>query len=118
MDHSNFIAEVDSYSKIDPMPTLSNLSALTGIPVEKLVRYVLVKWAASGSEALLAMRPIVFQQMQDHVARAEREGTADAKLRAYEALRQIVAWLSAGTESTGPVDEDHVERQQRDADRG
>lgn len=95
MDHANFIAEVDSYSKIDPMPTISNLSALTGIPVEKLVRYVLVKWAASGSEALLAMRPIVFQQMLDHVADAEREGTDQAKIRAYEALRKMISWLSA-----------------------
>ena len=116
MDHANFIAEVESYSKTDPMPTLRNLSASTGIPVEKLVRYVLVKWAASGSEALLAMRPIVFQQMQDHVALAEREGTAEAKLRAYEALRQIVSWLNAGTESTGPIDEDHVKHQRGDRD--
>lgn len=116
MDHTNFIAEVDSYSKTDPMPTLQNLSASTGIPVERLVRYVLVKWAASGSEALLAMRPIVFQQMQDHVARAEREGTAEAKLRAYEALRQIVNWLTAGSESARPVNEDHVKHQRSDAD--
>ncbi len=111
MDHSNFIAEVDNYSKVDPMPTLRNLSASTGVPVEKLVRYVLVKWAASGSEALLAMTPIVFQQMRDHVAGAEREGTEEAKLRAYEALRKIVSWLNAGVESTGPVDKDHVEHQ-------
>ncbi|MDQ6700937.1 MAG: DUF6027 family protein [Acidobacteriota bacterium] len=100
------------------MPTLSNLSALTGVPVEKLVRYVLVKWTASGSEALLAMRPIVFQQMQDHVARAEREGTDNAKLGAYEALRKMISWLNAGTESTRPVHEDHVEHQNKDADRG
>ena len=46
-------------------------------------------------EALLAMRPIVFQQMLDHVARAEREGTDDAKLRAYEALRKMISWLGA-----------------------
>ncbi len=101
MDHTNFIAEVDSYSKIDPMPTILNLSLLTGIPVEKLVRYVLVKWAASGSEALLAMRPIVFQQMLDHVARAEQEGTDQAKIRAYEALRKMISWLGAGTDQPG-----------------
>ena len=96
MDHTNFIAEVDSYSKIDPMPTLQNLSALTGIPVEKLVRYVLVKWAASGSEALLAMRPIVFEQMRQHVARAEEIATDEARLQAYAALRAMVSWLEAG----------------------
>ena len=53
--HANFRADVECYTKTDPMPTLRKLSASTDIPVETLVRYVLVKWAASGSEALLAM---------------------------------------------------------------
>ena len=111
MDHANFIAEVEAYSKTDPMPTLRNLSASTGIPVDKLVRYVLVKWASSGSEALLAMRPIVFQQMQAHVARAEEAGTDEAKLRAYDALRGMILWLAAGS---GPVEKDHVEHEDED----
>ncbi len=96
MDHANFIAEVEAYSKTDPMPTLRNLSAATGVPVDTLVRYVLVKWAASGSEALLAMRPIVFQQMQAHVARAEEAGTVEAKVLAYDALRGMISWLGGG----------------------
>ncbi len=85
------------YTAADPMPTLHNLSSLTGVPVDQLIRYVLVKYAASGSDALLALDPIVFRQMRDHVAQAEAEGTDEARLRAYEALRQMIAWLgSAG----------------------
>jgi dihydrofolate synthase / folylpolyglutamate synthase len=91
--HANFRAEVACYSAADPMPTLENLSRLTGIPVERLIRYVLVKYAASGSDALLTMDPIVFRQMRDQISRAEAEGSDGAKLRAYEALKEIVAWL-------------------------
>ena len=75
------------------MPTLENLSRGTGIPVECLVRYVLVKWAASGPDAVLAMEPIVFRQMRDHVEVAEADGSEAAKLRAYEALRAMIGWL-------------------------
>jgi hypothetical protein len=94
--HANFKAEVANYTTADPLPTLARLSAGTGIPVASLIRYVLVKWASSGSEAMLAMGPIVFQQMQEIVDRAEREGSDEARLHAFNALKQIVAWLSAG----------------------
>ena len=93
--HANFKADVACYTAVDPIPTLENLSKGTGIPVECLVRYVLVKYAASGSDALLAMEPIVFRQMRDHVMAAEEAGTGEAKLRAYESLKQMIAWLSA-----------------------
>jgi dihydrofolate synthase/folylpolyglutamate synthase len=91
--HANFKAEVAGYTAADPMPTLENLSRLTGIPVERLIRYVLVKYAASGPDALLSMDPIVFRQMRDQVNRAEEDGTDAAKLRAWEALKQIISWL-------------------------
>lgn len=91
--HANFKAEVALYSAADPTQTLENLSRSTGIPVPSLIRYVLVKYVVSGSEALMAMTPIVFRQMQEQVERAEDAGTDVARLKAYEALRQIVAWL-------------------------
>ncbi|MBI3361661.1 MAG: hypothetical protein HY023_11195 [Chloroflexi bacterium] len=94
--HANFKAEVALYSTVDPLPTLENLSRDTGIPVPSLIRYVLVKYAASGSDALLAMTPIVLRQMEQHVERAESAGTDAARLEAYEALRQMIAWLRAG----------------------
>lgn len=75
------------------MPAIENLSKGTGIPVDCLVRYVLVKYAASGSEAVMAMEPIVFRQMREHVERAEGDGSDSAKLKAYEALKQMIAWL-------------------------
>jgi hypothetical protein len=91
--HANFRAEVACYTSADPYPTIDNLSKLTGIPADQLIRYVLVKYAASASDALLAMDPIVFRQMREHIARAEQEGTENARLTAYEALKQIVSWL-------------------------
>ncbi len=86
-----------AYTVHDPVPTLEVLSQDTGIPVPCLVRYVLVKYAASGSDALLAMTPIVLRQMQDQLAQAEAAGTDAARLRAYAALRQIIGWLAQGT---------------------
>ena len=91
--HANFKAEVALYSQMDPLPTLENLSRATGVPVPSLVRYVLVKYAASGSDALLAMTPVVLRQMQEQIDKAESAGTDAARLDAYQALRQIVAWL-------------------------
>ncbi len=93
--HANFKAEVALYSQADPLPTLENLSRATGVPVPCLVRYILVKYAASGADALLSMTPIVFRQMEQQIQAAETAGTDTARLQAYEALRQIVTWLKA-----------------------
>lgn len=94
--HANFKADVSHYTVIDPLPTLEGLSRHTGIPVPCLVRYVLVKYAASNADMLLAMGPLALEQMRGHVARAEAAGTDSARLEAYEALRQMVSWLGAG----------------------
>ncbi len=48
--HANFKADVALYSQMDPLPTLENLSAATGVPIPSLVRYVLVKYAASAAD--------------------------------------------------------------------
>ena len=96
--HANFKAEVTNHTVVDPLPALENLSRATGIPTPCLIRYVLVKWAASGAEALLAMPPLVFTQMQRHIEQAEAEDTDDARLKAYEALRQMVDWLRMAEE--------------------
>ena len=95
--HARFKAEVACYSVADPLPTLENLSKSTSIPVGCLIRYVLVKYAASGSEALLAMEPIVFRQMRAHVEKAEANGSDAAKIEAYAALKEMIAWLGAGS---------------------
>lgn len=95
--HANFKAEVAQYSEIDPLPTLENLSIDTGIPVPSLVRYILVKYTVSGAEALLAMTPFVFRQMEQHIEKAETAGTDAARLAAYESLRQMIGWLKLDT---------------------
>jgi len=92
--HANFRSEVDCYAAADPMPAMRNLSALTGVSIDRLTRYVLVKYAASAADALLSLDPIVFRQMRGHVEQAEREGSDEARLRAYEALKQMVEWLA------------------------
>ncbi|MAT97311.1 MAG: hypothetical protein CL608_09230 [Anaerolineaceae bacterium] len=94
--HANFKEEVALYSVVDPLPTLENLSKDTGIPVPALIRYILVKYTASGSDAVLAMTPYVLRQMQDHFDEAETANTIEARLKAYEALRQMVHWLTIG----------------------
>ena len=91
--HANFRAEVECYAAADPMPAIENLSTLTGVGIDRLIRYVLVKYAASAADALLSLDPIVFRQMREHVAHAESEGTDVARLKAYEALKQMIAWL-------------------------
>ena len=96
--HANFKADVALYTVADPLPTLENLSLATGIPVACLVRYVLVKYAASGADALLTMTPIVLQQMEQHIEKAEAADTDAARLEAYAALRQMVTWLKIGAE--------------------
>ena len=78
---ANFKSEVACYTTADPLPTLENLSRDTGIPVGCLARYILVKWTASGSEALMAMGPIVLTQMQQQIDEAETAGTDEARLR-------------------------------------
>jgi hypothetical protein len=94
--HANFKADVAQYTLVDPLPTLEGLSQATGVPIPCLVRYVLVKYAASNADALLAMGPLVLHQMEQHITAAEAAGTDQARLNAYESLRQMVAWLQAG----------------------
>ena len=94
--HANFKADVAHYTVVDPLPTMEGLSQTTGIPVPCLIRYVLVKYAASNADALLTMGPLVIHQMEQQIAAAEADGRDEARLKAYEALRQIVSWLRAG----------------------
>jgi hypothetical protein len=42
------------------------------------------------------MGPIVLTQMQQQIEEAEAANTGEARLKAYQALRQIVSWLAMG----------------------
>ena len=90
---ANFKDEVANYSRVDPMTTLDNMSRNLDIPVGALARYILVKWAASGSEGLMEIGPIVVRQMQDLVDKAETLDSDEARLEAFHALKQIISWL-------------------------
>lgn len=90
---ANFKAQVAEYSRNDPLPTLATLSGNTGIPVDALVRYILVRWAAEGSETLLALGPRTVERLAAVVEQAEADGSDEAKLQAFDTLRSIISWL-------------------------
>ena len=92
---ANFKRQVAEHTRADPSGTLENLSRQTGIPVEALARYAIVQWASEGSEALLALGPRLVERLWAVIEGAEEEGTAAARLDAYEQLRQMVSWLRA-----------------------
>ena len=90
---ANFKAHVAEYSRNDPLPTLEQLSRNTGISVGALARYILVRWAAEGSEALMAIGPQTVVRMERVAAEAEADGSDEAKLRAFDTLRSMLSWL-------------------------
>ena len=90
---ANLKSDVALYTKLDPLTTLTTLSTNTGIPVGALVRYILARWASAGSEALLAAGPSVVERMWQTIEAAESADTTEARLEAYDVLRQIVSWL-------------------------
>ncbi len=91
--NADFRSKVAEYSRLDPLPTLENLSKSTGIPVGSLARFVLVRYCTSGSDALLEMGPRVVRQMDDIIKQAEETNTDAARIDAYRALKTIVSWL-------------------------
>jgi len=99
---ANFKADVALYTMLDPLTTIEVLSNSTGIPVGALVRYVLARWASAGSESLLSAGPSVIERMSATFADAEQSDTTEARLAAYEIVRQMVAWLRV------PLDEPPV----------
>lgn len=95
---ASFREVVAEYSVIDPVPTLEELGRRKGIPVGALVAFVLARYCASGSEALLYTGPVVVRQMEEIVRKAETTGTDAARLDAYRALAAIVSWLKVPLE--------------------
>ena len=86
--HREFASRTAAARLVDPMPTFENLSAETGVPVDELVHYALVRWVSAGSEALLSIAPPVLDEL---ASAREREDWA--------AVAGIVDWLVAGREA-------------------
>ncbi len=88
-------ADVTAYGHVDPLSTVRGLSEASGIPVGALVGYVLARWAAGGSEALLELGTSGVDHLVRLVEDAEVADTDEARLVAYHAVRGVVDWLRA-----------------------
>lgn len=91
---AGFRSMVAMFSGIDPMPTLERLGRKKDIPVGALARFILARYAASGSEALMEIGPRVVGQMNEMVQKAEAEDSDAARLEAYQSLKGIISWLN------------------------
>ncbi|MBS3942283.1 MAG: hypothetical protein KG028_15095 [Actinobacteria bacterium] len=92
-------ADVAAYGHLDPLQTLRGLSESSGLPLGALARYVLARWASGGNEAVLELGVSGVDHLARLVAEAEAEGTDEARLAAYEGMREIITWLRAGDEA-------------------
>jgi hypothetical protein len=90
---ANFKRDVALYARVDPLSTIRNLGAALDIPVGALCHYVLAKWATEGSGGLLELGPRMVRRLAAICAEADRTGTDEARLAAYDQLRGLVAWL-------------------------
>jgi hypothetical protein len=84
-EHREFARQAEAARLVDPMPTFESLSAATGVPVDVLVHFALVRWASAGAEALLAIEP---QVLHDLIAARRRED--------WPAVAGMIDWLEAG----------------------
>ncbi len=84
-EHREFARRAEDALVVDPMPTFSALSGVTGVPVDTLVHFALVRWVSAGSEALLAVEPQVLHDLVDARRRED-----------WDAVAGIVDWLDAG----------------------
>ena len=84
-EHREFARRAEEALVMDPMPTFAALSSATGVPVDTLVHYALVRWVSAGSEALLSIEP---QALRELVEARHRED--------WPAVAGIIDWLEAG----------------------
>jgi hypothetical protein len=92
---ANFKSEVALYGRLDPLVTIRGMSRNVGIPVGAIVRYVLARWATSGSAGLLEVGPEMVQRLWEPIARAEEADDDEQRLAAYHQVRQMLSWLKA-----------------------
>ena len=84
-EHREFARRANQSLAVDPGPTFANLSRETGVPVEVLEHYALVRWVSAGAEALLSIEP---QALRDLVDARRRED--------WTAVAGIIDWLESG----------------------
>jgi hypothetical protein len=84
-EHDDFVAQVAAAQLQDPDATFQALSEFTGVPVDHLKRYALVKFVSAGSEAILACGPDPLRELVQ-ARRDER----------WERVAGIIDWIAAG----------------------
>lgn len=84
-EHREFARQAELSLTVDPMPTFQNLSQATGVDLDTLVHYALVRWTSAGSEALLSIHP---QALQDLIAARKAED--------WPKVAGLIDWLEAG----------------------
>jgi hypothetical protein len=94
--YSGLRVDVAAYAHLDPLETLRALSERSGLPLGALVHYVLARWASGGNEAALELGVSGVDHLARLVGQAEDAGTDEARLAAYEGIREVVGWLRAG----------------------
>jgi hypothetical protein len=90
---ANFKHDLALYAHVDPLATIRTLSENLHVPVGALCQYVLAKWATGGSGGLLELGPTMTRRLNEVCDEAEATGTDEARLAAYEQLRQMLDWL-------------------------
>jgi hypothetical protein len=86
-EHRTFAETVEASRLQDPRPTFEALSLQTGVPVDDLIHHALVRWAAAGSEALMAVQPEVLRELSAARDRSD-----------WDAVAGLIDWLRAGAE--------------------
>jgi len=91
---ANLKADIALYSHVDPLRTVRGLSNSINVPVGAIVHYVLARWASEVASGLLELGPTMSRRLLGVCTDAEARGTDDARLKAYEQLRQMISWLN------------------------
>lgn len=103
---ANFKHDVALYSKLDPLSTIGNLSASTGIPTGAICRYILAKWSSAGAEALMALGATAVVRMTDAIDRAEQSDSDEERLAAYREIAAQLSWLRHPLDNPETYDEE------------
>jgi Family of unknown function (DUF6027) len=91
---ANLKADIALYAHVDPLRTVRGLSDSIHVPIGAIVHYVLARWASEGASGLLELGPTLSRRLNAVCTEAEADGSDEAKLAAFEQLRQMISWLN------------------------
>ena len=95
---NNFKNDVALYTQENPLPTLNRLSNNLNIPIGSIVRYIVCKWAMSGSESLLDLGPDMVKEIAGIFDAAEVLDNDEERLKAYHSVKAIISWMKVPLE--------------------